>query len=79
MSPITFRTLNAITYRKPSLLSQIYRTISAIIFTVATLCGIRAAVELDRKAYGFEISKEFYRRAKNEMLNIQFLPTVLNF
>ena len=37
------------------------------------------AVELDRKAYGFEISKEFYRRAKNEMLNIQFLPTVLNF
>lgn len=40
---------------------------------------LRAAVELDRKAYGFEISKEFYRRAKNEMLNIQFLPTVLNF
>ena len=33
---------------------------------------LRAAVELDRKAYGFEISKEFYRRAKNEMLNIQF-------
>lgn len=25
---------------------------------------LRAAVELDRKAYGFEISKEFYRRAK---------------
>lgn len=40
---------------------------------------LRAAVELDRKAYGFEISKEFYRRAKNEMLNIQFLPTALNF
>lgn len=40
---------------------------------------LRAAVELDRKAYGFEISKEFYRRAKNEMLNIQFLQTVLNF
>lgn len=35
--------------------------------------------ELDRNSYGFEISKEFYRRAKNEMLNIQFLPTVLNF
>lgn len=40
---------------------------------------LRAAIELDRKAYGFEISKEFYRRAKNEMLNIQFLPTQLNF
>ena len=40
---------------------------------------LRATVELDRKAYGFEISKEFYRRAKNEMLNIQFLPTALNF
>lgn len=40
---------------------------------------LRAAVELDRKAYGFEISKDFYRRAKNEMLNIQFLPTALNF
>ena len=40
---------------------------------------LRAAVELDRKAYGFEISKEFYRRAKNEMLNIQFLTTALNF
>lgn len=40
---------------------------------------LRAAVELDRKAYGFEISKEFYSRAKNEMLNIQFLPTALNF
>ena len=40
---------------------------------------LRAAVELDRKAYGFEISKEFYRRAKSDMLNIQFLPTALNF
>lgn len=40
---------------------------------------LRAAVELDRKAYGFEISKDFYRRAKKEMLNIQFLPTALNF
>lgn len=40
---------------------------------------LRAAVELDRKAYGFEISKDFYRRAKNEMLNIQFLPTALKF
>lgn len=35
-------------------------------------CGsgstLRAAAELGRSAYGFEISKEFYNRAKNEML-----------
>lgn len=30
----------------------------------------RAAVELGRSFYGFEINKEFYRRAKEEMLNI---------
>ena len=28
----------------------------------------RAAVELGRNFYGFEINKEFYRRAKEEML-----------
>ena len=36
-------------------------------------CGsgttLRAAKELGRNAYGFEISKEFYRRAKTEMLD----------
>lgn len=33
---------------------------------------LRAAVELGRDAYGFEIVKEYYNRAKNEMLtNIQ--------
>lgn len=36
-------------------------------------CGsgttLRAAKELGRDAYGFEISKEFYRRAKTEMLD----------
>ncbi len=29
---------------------------------------LRAAMELGRHSYGFEISKEFYRRAKEEML-----------
>ena len=36
-------------------------------------CGsgstLRACAELNRKAFGFEISKEFYNKAKNEMLN----------
>lgn len=35
-------------------------------------CGsgstLRAATELDRSAYGFEIDRNFYERAKNEML-----------
>ena len=30
---------------------------------------LRAAYELNRNAYGFEISREFYNSAKNEMLN----------
>lgn len=30
---------------------------------------LRAAVELGRKAYGFEVSKEFYNKAKTIMLN----------
>ena len=29
---------------------------------------LRAAMELNRNSYGFEISKEFYKRAKEEML-----------
>jgi site-specific DNA-methyltransferase (adenine-specific) len=29
---------------------------------------LRAAAELGRSSYGFEVSKEFYNRAKNEML-----------
>lgn len=32
---------------------------------------LRAAAELKRNAYGFEISKEFYKRAKEEMLVFQ--------
>lgn len=30
---------------------------------------LRACMELNRNSYGFEISKEFYKRAKDEMLN----------
>ncbi len=30
---------------------------------------LRAAYELGRNSYGFEVSREFYERAKNEMLN----------
>ena len=38
-------------------------------------CGsgttLRAAVELGRSAYGFEIDRTFYQRAKDEMLNLE--------
>ncbi|HFD1886507.1 adenine-specific methyltransferase [Streptococcus pyogenes] len=30
---------------------------------------IRAAIEMNRNAYGFEIKKDFYKRAKEEMLS----------
>lgn len=37
-------------------------------------CGsgstLRAAMELNRNSYGFEISKDFYQKAKNKMLTI---------
>ena len=29
---------------------------------------LRASMELNRNSYGFEITKEFYNKAKNEML-----------
>lgn len=32
---------------------------------------LRAAMECGRNSYGFEISKEFYRRAKDEMLVVK--------
>lgn len=34
---------------------------------------LRAAAELNRNSYGFEISKEFYRRAQDEMLKDIFV------
>lgn len=34
----------------------------------------RACMELKRSFYGFEINKEFYRRAKDEMLNVNYIP-----
>ncbi|WP_136301894.1 DNA methyltransferase, partial [Streptococcus pyogenes] len=30
---------------------------------------IRAAIEMNRNAYGFEIKKDFYKRSKEEMLS----------
>ena len=42
------------------------------VFGIAPCCGsgstLRACLELNRNAYGFEIDKNFYERAKNEML-----------
>lgn len=39
-------------------------------------CGsgstLRASMELNRHSYGFEIDREFYNRAKNEMLNVNW-------
>ena len=32
---------------------------------------LRAAVELGRSAYGFEIDRNFYQRARNEMLSFE--------
>lgn len=44
-------------------------------------CGsgstLRAAYELGRNSYGFEIDKTFYLRAKNEMLNFNNQPNIL--
>lgn len=31
---------------------------------------LRAAADLDRKAYGFEVDKDFYKKAVEEMLNV---------
>ena len=39
----------------------------------------RAAYELGRHSYGFEIKKEFYKDAKEKMLsNIQFQKSLLH-
>ena len=39
---------------------------------------LRACIELNRSSYGFEISKEFYKRAKEEMLSNVNIQTELN-
>lgn len=39
---------------------------------------LRAAYELGRHSYGFEINKEFARRAKEEMLNFDSMPRQLS-
>lgn len=40
---------------------------------------LRAAYELGRHSYGFEVSREFYRKAKEEMLNIEKLEAQVTF
>jgi len=35
----------------------------------------RACIETGRQFYGFEINKEFYRKAKEQMLNLDYCPT----
>lgn len=46
-------------------------------------CGsgstLRAAHELGRQAFGFEIDRNFYNRAKNEMLNFEEPITLFNY
>ena len=32
-------------------------------------------MELNRSSYGFEINKDFYKRAKEEMLNINWVSS----
>jgi site-specific DNA-methyltransferase (adenine-specific) len=39
---------------------------------------LRAAAELRRSSYGFEVSKEFYKRSKNEMLSSVLAQNALN-
>ena len=39
---------------------------------------LRAAAELNRSAYGFEIKKDFYKRAKEEMLNPELYAVYAN-
>lgn len=45
-------------------------------------CGsgstLRAAHELNRQAFGFEIDRVFYQRAKDEMLNFEKYPTQIS-
>ena len=38
---------------------------------------LRAAMELNRNSYGFEISKDFYKKSKNEMLNVDIQESLI--
>ena len=38
---------------------------------------LRAAMELNRNSYGFEISKDFYNKSKNEMLNVDIQESLI--
>ena len=40
---------------------------------------LRAATELGRNSYGFELSKEFYNKAKTEMLKPQKFEQLVCF
>lgn len=40
---------------------------------------LRAAKELNRNAYGFEVSKDFYKRAQEEMLRDKIEPQISLF
>ena len=39
---------------------------------------LRAAAELERNAYGFEIDRNFYKRAMDEMLNSEAIDIFTN-
>jgi site-specific DNA-methyltransferase (adenine-specific) len=39
---------------------------------------LRAAYEMGRHSYGFEVSKEFYQKAKDQMLNEESLALIGN-
>lgn len=39
---------------------------------------LRAAAELNRNAYGFEIDRKFYTEAKEKMLNFENTQTVMS-
>jgi site-specific DNA-methyltransferase (adenine-specific) len=40
---------------------------------------LRAAHELNRKAYGFEVSRKFYTEAKKKMLDFSGIQTKIDF
>lgn len=63
--------------QKPvSLLKQLIKTFTDEGDSVIDPCAgsattLRACMELGRSSYGFEISKDFYKRAKEEMLTVE--------